>query len=401
MLNRKSLFALLLAVSLGVMSALPALAQDDVVIGMVLVGPQNDRGWSQAHFEGGEYITEQIEGAELLVFESLNPADAPETTLRDVVSEFVDQGASIIFTTSDDFKQETHEVAAEFPEIVFVHVSGDGALTGDAPENVSNLMGKMVWGKLIDGCAAALTTETGQIGYLGPLINEETRRLANSTYLGARYCYENYRGLDPDELEFSVTWIGFWFNIPGVTLDPTEESNTFFDSGVDVLISGIDTTEAIVVAGQRREAGEDIFAIPYDFESACDEAPEACLGTPYFNWGPSYTAEVQSVIDGTWEPGWEWLDPYWPDINDNSQTAIGFVFGEGLPEEVAGDLEAFVDEMATFATEVAEEGEVFLWEGPLAYQDGTVIAEEGELLSEAEIWYTEQLLEGMQGASSN
>ncbi len=400
-MKRKTLFAYLLVLVLAVTAALPAIAQDDIVIGMVLVGPQNDRGWSQAHYEGGQYVVENIEGAEMLVFESLNPADAPETTLRDVVSEFVDQGATIIFTTSDDFKQETHEVAAEFPDIKFVHVSGDGVLTGDAPANVSNIMSKMVWGKIMDGCAAALMTETGQLGYLGPLINEETRRLAASTYLGARHCYETYRGLDPDDLELSVTWIGFWFNIPGVTLDPTEETNTFFDNGADIVISGIDTTEAIVVAGQRRDAGEDIYSLPYDFEDACEEAPEACLGVPYFNWGPAYLEEVQSVVDGTWEQTWDWNDPYWEDLTDNTQTAVGFVFGEGLSEEAAADLQAFIDEAAAFATDPENEGFIYLWEGPLAYQDGTVLAEEGEFVPQEEIWYTEQLLEGMQGASSN
>jgi simple sugar transport system substrate-binding protein len=244
-------------------------------------------------------------------------------------------------------------------------------------------------------------TETGQIGYLGPLINNETRRLAASTYLGATYCYENYRGLDPADLEFSVTWIGFWFNIPGVTLDPTEESNTFFDSGVDVLISGIDTTEALVVAGQRRENGEDIFAIPYDFEDACAEAPEACLGVPYFNWGPSYVEVVQDVQEGTWQQDWEWLDPYWEDINDNSQTAIGFVFGDGLTEEAEGDLRDFIEFLSTYATDPENAGTIALWEGPLNLQDGTEIAAEGEKVPEIDIWYLPQLLEGMQGASTN
>ena len=399
-MNKRNILTVFLVVALVVLSAIPALAQDDLVFGMVLVGPQNDRGWSQAHYEAGEYVVEEL-GAEMLVFESLNPADAPETTLRDVVAEFVDAGASIIFTTSDDFKAETHEVAAEFPDITFIHVSGDGVLTGDAPANVGNIMGKMEWGKLIDGCAAALMTETGKIGYLGPLINNETRRLAASTYLGASYCYENYRGMDPAELEFSVQWIGFWFNIPGVTLDPTEESNTFFDSGVDVLISGIDTTESIVVAGQRRDNGENIYAIPYDFESACEEAPDACLGVPYFNWGPAYLETIQSVQDGTWEQAWDWNNPYWEDLADNTKTAIGFVFGAGLSEEAAANLEDFIGMLAEYANEPANEGTIALWEGPLNLQDGTELAAEGEAVPEEDIWYLPQLLEGMRGDSAN
>ncbi|WP_345107650.1 hypothetical protein [Candidatus Villigracilis vicinus] len=69
-------------------------------------------------------------------------------------------------------------------------------------------------------------SETHKIGYLGPLINDETRRLAVSAYLGAKYCHEKAGG-DPASLEFKVTWIGFWFNIPGVTLDPVQVSNDF------------------------------------------------------------------------------------------------------------------------------------------------------------------------------
>src|SRR4030042_6751722 len=117
---------------------------------------------------------------------------------------------------------------------------------------------------------------------MGPLINFEARRLASSAYLGALYCWENVRGMDPAELSFTVTWSGVWFNIPGVTLDPTEVATQFFDSGVDVIMSGIDTTEAIDVAGQRAAQGETGWAVPYDYARACDQAPNICLGVPDF-----------------------------------------------------------------------------------------------------------------------
>ena len=59
--------------------------------GMILVGPRSDRGWSQAHFEGGEYVEENLDGAEMIVFEKLNPADSPEATVESVVDEMVAQ----------------------------------------------------------------------------------------------------------------------------------------------------------------------------------------------------------------------------------------------------------------------------------------------------------------------
>ncbi len=34
-----------------------------ITVGMILVGPKNDHGWSQANYEGGEYIVENIPGS--------------------------------------------------------------------------------------------------------------------------------------------------------------------------------------------------------------------------------------------------------------------------------------------------------------------------------------------------
>lgn len=373
-----------------------AAAGEDFVFGMILVGPQNDHGWSQAHFEAGQYLEQQL-GATMIVLDRVNTADRPETTVDQVIDDMVAQGAQLIFATSDDMKDGALLGAERNPGVPMIWSSGDNAWADGKDfradlDNLGNVMGRMEYGKMIAGCAAALTSETGEIGYLGPLINDETRRLANSAYLGARYCSENFRGNDPATLGFSVNWIGFWFNIPGFTLDPTLVANDFFDSGVDVVISGIDTTEGLVVAGQRAAAGESVWAIPYDFEGACGEAPEVCLGVPYFNWGPAYLDVAQSVIDGTYAADWQWLGPDWDDINNPETTAIGWIDGDGLSEDAAADLATFIEGLA--------DGSINLYVGPLDYQDGSAFLADGEAATDFQIWYTEQLLEGMIGASS-
>ncbi|MEE9297418.1 MAG: BMP family ABC transporter substrate-binding protein [Acidimicrobiia bacterium] len=363
--------------------------------GMILVGPENDRGWSQAHLEGGQYVEEQL-GATMISLDLVNPADRPEITVDQVVSDMIDQGAQLIFATSDDMKDGIELAAAEHPDVPMIWSSGDSAWTdgkayrSDLP-NLGNVMGRMEAGKMIAGCAAALTTQTGEIGYLGPLINDETRRLANSVFLGAQYCTDEYRG--GGDIGFSVNWIGFWFNIPGVTLDPTQVANDFFDSGVDVVLSGIDTTEALVRAGQRANAGEAVWAIPYDFEGACAEATDICLGVPYFNWGPSYLDIVTSVIQDDFQADWEWFGPDWDDLNNQDTSGIGWLHGDGLSNEAQGQLDEFIDGLAN--------GSIELFKGPLNYQDGSVFLGDGEVATDFQVWYTEQLLEGMEGASSS
>ena len=36
-------------------------------IGMILVGPKNDKGWSQAHYEGGEYAASKLDSEMITV----------------------------------------------------------------------------------------------------------------------------------------------------------------------------------------------------------------------------------------------------------------------------------------------------------------------------------------------
>lgn len=416
-MTRKALTAGLLLL-LASLTLTPVFAQDSITIGMILVGPSTDQGWSQAHVEGGEYVREVLaeEGVEvnLIVFENLNPVVNPQVTLVDVVANMVDEGAQLIFTTSDEFEPETLAAAREFPEVRFVHISGSAVLgqtpadvfpdryeesmTEEVPANFSNLMGQMEFGKMIAGCAAALTTETGQIGYIGPLINAETRRLVASSYLGAKYCYENYAENEND-FSFSVTWIGFWVPTPD-TLDPTQETNTFFNTGADVVISGIDPQDALVVAGQRVAQGETVYAIPYDYHLACDTAPDACLGIPYFNWGPEYLRITRAMLAGDYSQEWVWVGPDWDDINNHETTAVGWLNGPALPEDVAGQLQAFIDEMVAFQTNIENEGRFFLWEGPLTLADGTELAAEGEFVDPIEVWFLPLLPEGIQGDST-
>jgi simple sugar transport system substrate-binding protein len=364
---------------------------EEFVFGVVLVGPKNDHGWSQAHYEAGQYVEQNVPGARMIVFESLNSADKPEATLEGVVDDMVAEGAKLVLTTSDEFEEDTVGVAEKYPDVTFINISGDDVLTGEAPPNEGNIMGRMEDMKAIAGCAAALATETGGLGYLGPLINFETRRLASSAYLGARYCYENYRGLNPDDLTFTVTWIGFWFNIPGVTLDPTEVTNNFFDTGADVVLSGIDTTEGIDVAGQRANQGDQVWAVPYDFKGACDQAPDICLGVPYFNWGPAYLETVQQVQSGTWTQSWDWNPPYWQDLNDDTKTAVGWLDGPGLTADMKANLDTFMSGMAS--------GDINVWTGPINLQDGTEYIPAGQTATDEQIWYLPKLLEGMEGPS--
>lgn len=367
-------------------------AEKPFTFGLLLVGPYNDHGYSQAAFEGGQYVEKNVPGARMIYIDKVNPVDRAGVTIPQLVDDMVEKGAKLIIANSDDMKDGIREAALMHPEIDFIHISGDDALTGKAPSNLANLFGRMEYGKMMAGFAAAMTTQTGRIGYLGPLINEETRRLASSCYLGAKYAWQKVLKKNLADLTFQVTWIGFWFNIPGVTADPTQVAQNFFNTGYDVVISGIDTTEAVVVARQKRKEGKTAWAIPYDYIGACKGAGDVCLGVPYFNWGPGYAEMVKRSMAGNWKSEWLWFGPDWKDINHADTSTVGYVKGGALSPEAGKALDAFIADMGS--------GRIRLFAGPLNYQDGTPYLKPGQVASDKQIWYMEQLLEGMKGQSS-
>jgi len=290
-MRRSLLLVLALALAAGAgFAQAPAAAGSSLTVGLLMVGPYNDHGWSQANFDGVQYAVAKIPGVQMIYLDKVNPADRPGTTASQLAESLVAKGAKMVIFSSDDMADEAVKFAQARKDIFVIMTSGDqqwqaGKAYKPLP-NMINIMGRMEYMKMVAGVAAAMTTKTGQIGFLGPLINDETRRLAASAYLGARYAWVNYLKKDPSQLKFKVTWIGFWFNIPGVTSDPTQVADDFFNSGYDVVISGIDTTEAVAEAAKFTAQGKQVWAIPYDYAKAIDEGKGVSLGVPYFNWGP-------------------------------------------------------------------------------------------------------------------
>ena len=396
-MSRKTLWilvSLLLVVAMLGAACQQKKAAGPITFGMLLVGPYNDHGWSQAHYDAGKYVETKLAGSKMIYVDKVNPADRPGTTPAQLAEELVAKGATLVVFNSDDMKDSATEFSKAHPDIKVIMASGDqvwkdGKAYVELP-NMINIMGRMEYGKMVAGCAAALTSQTGKIGYLGPLINDETRRLTASAYLGAKYCWTKYLGKDAAALSFKVTWIGFWFNIPGVTSDPTQVADDFFNSGYDVVISGIDTTEAVAEAKKLSAAGQKVWAIPYDYVGSCEEGKEICLGVPYFNWGPAYVKTITSAADGSWKSNWQWNAPDWKDINNLDTSAVGFKKGNALSADAASKVDEFIKELA---------GGLNLWKGPINLQDGSAYLKDGEVGTDQQVWYLPQLLQGMEGQS--
>ena len=312
----------------------------------VYVGPVGDHGWTFAHDEGRQYLEANVDNVETTYLESVSDVDA-EARIRDLA----EQGYDVIFTTSASFRDATAAVAPEYPDVIFENCSG--FLTS---ENMGSYFGRMYQAKYLAGIVAGMTTENNKIGYVAPIQIPEIIRLINGATLGAR-------SVNPD-VEMEVVWIDNWFDPPA----ETAAVNSMVDAGVDVIFTGTDTTVPVSTADER-----GVWSIGYDSCESCDSAPDLCLTTPCWNWGPIYVDIVEAVRDGTWKP-----DTIYRPMSEGTVvlTELGPAAAEGA--------EAAVD--AGWPGE-----DVFC--GPIYDNHGELRVAEGECMTDMELicfdWYVE------------
>ncbi len=351
---------LLAAAALAVASAGAALAQDPIKVGFVLVGPKNDGGWSQHHYESAKKMEAHFgDKVELVVQESVpEGADAER-----VMTQMALSGVDIVFTTSFGYMDGTINVGGKFPDVKFEHATGYKT----AP-NVSNYSARFYEGRAVMGHLAGRMTESNQIGYIASFPIPEVIRGINSSYIHAKKA-------NPD-VEMNVVWIFTWFD-PAKEADATQ---ALLDQGVDVVLAHTDSTAPLA---KLQEAGALGFGQAADM---AEYAPAPRISSIIDEWAPYYIERVQAVMDGTWESV-----STWHGIKDG-MVGIG-EFSEVIPEDVRAEAQAMVDGIVA--------GTYHPFTGPLNKQDGTPWLAEGEVADDGALAGMDFYVEGISGDIPN
>jgi len=87
--------------------------------GFVYVGPVEDAGWTKSH-DLGRLGMEELDFVDESVYVESVPEGAEATR---VITELVESGCNMIFTTSFGYMDPTLEVAEKYPDVKFHHCS--------------------------------------------------------------------------------------------------------------------------------------------------------------------------------------------------------------------------------------------------------------------------------------
>jgi basic membrane protein A len=337
---------------------IPDIEEGKFNVAMVLIGPHDDGGWSQAHYEGLLEIEKNVPDSHVAYIELVPEGADSEQVFRSLARK----GFDLIFGTSFGYMDPMETVAGEFSDTMFVHISGFKS----NETNFGNLFGAMEVMKYIAGMIAGSRAKVDgvtKLGYMATFPIPEELRLGNAIALGMlRTC---------PECTMDVRWINTWH-------DPVIEKDaaaSLFDAGVQVVFTGADTPAAGDVAQEKGKWG-----VNYDWVGACKV--DACLTAPYWNWGPVYSRIAQETKAGTYKPGWEYFD-----ADSGALGLYGFMEGQ-TPQPGYADLpaedRALIEE--TMAAALAGDFTRFdVFAGPITDNKGNVIVPEGGKIEQIDI----------------
>ncbi len=327
-------------------------------VAMVLIGPHDDGGWSQAHYEGLEYVQANVDNVNTAYIENVPEGADSEQVFRSLARK----GFDLIFGTSFGFGDPMQAVAEEYPDTMFVHLTG----INSNQTNFGNLMGAMEDMKYLAGMlAGARAKQDGnpKLGYMATFPIPEEIRLGNAIALGMKKTCP--------ECTMDVRWINTWHD----PIIEKEAAASLFDAGAQVVFTGADTPAVADVAQEKGKWG-----VTYDWYGSCKV--DACLTAPYWVWGPIYAGIAEKVIAGTYVPGWEYFD-----AETGALGLYGFMEGQEMQPGVK-DLDPEVIAMVqdTLAQMLAGEFDRFdVFTGPINDNKGNVVLPEGQSLIQVDL----------------
>lgn len=346
-------YLLLVTVTL-VLSSAHVQSKEPLKVGFVYVSPIGDAGWTYMHDQGRKIVAEEFGDAiETTYVESVAEGSDSERVIRNMSA----RGHDLIFTTSFGYMNPTLKVARRFPQVRYEHATGYKT----AP-NVGNYQARAYQARFLSGIVAGAMSETNKIGYVAAFPIPEVIRGINAFTLGAQ--------VTNPEATLKVVWINTWH-------DPAKEreaADSLILQGADVLTMHADSP-AVVQAAEAR----DVYAVGFTSDMS-HYGPKAHLTAATLHWESIYREKIQAVLDDTWEPASIW--------RGLKHGVVGLApFNEAVPQQVA-------DQVETIKMEIIE-GQRQVFQGPLYDQDGNLMVEEGEYLSDDELLNMEWYVKGI------
>lgn len=351
--GRRTTFKALTALSVGTLMGrfgLSEAAAKQVVMGFIYVGPRDDFGYNQSHFEGKSAIAKQP------WIKAVDQENVPETiAVQKAMESMINlDGAQVLFPTSFGyFDPHILKIAPKYPEVMFLHCGGlyDPA---KHPKNVGSYFGYIDEAVYVSGIVAGHMSKSGKLGFVAAIPIPQVLRNINNFTMAAR-------SVNP-KATVQVVFTGGWSN----PVKEAESSNSLIDQGVDVLTCHVDSPKVVVETAEKR----GVFSCGYHADQS-KLAPKGFLTGAEWNWSKVYLdyatmirngAKIPNLVRGGFKEGLVKSSPYGSVVSAAAKTHADKVRADFM------------------------KGDFVVYKGPIKDNTGKVVIAAGKSYSQTDIW---------------
>lgn len=335
----------------------------ELMVGYIFIGATTDKGFTQSMYEGALAAKEHFAGKmDFKYIENVSDGDTSAST--DAAVNLIDQGCNVIVGCSYGYMDALEALAnsGDYDDITFLHFSGNKK----NDTNFDNWFGSMEQARYLTGMAAAAVAENGVLGFVAAHPYTEVQIGINAFTLGAQ-------AVNPD-VEVKVVYIGTWGD---AEIEKTA-AEQLIQAGAEVVCYHADSTATQIAAA---EAG-DVYAIGWNYPS--NVCGDLYLTSAYWNTEKYFIPTFQAIMDGTWKPE-----------SHYGTMETGLIAIDEISDAVPADVKAQIEDVKA----QMEAGTFNVFSGPIYYNDGTVLCEEGQSLDRAGIWSITKEVKGVTAIS--
>ncbi len=230
------------------------------------------------------------------------------------------------------------------------------------------------------GNLVARVTTTERLGVVAPHPIPEYITYINAFTRGAR----EFNG----DVQVHVEWVDAFSNPPA----EVEATNALVAASADVILGLADgTTSLETLEGQTIE-GAPVLGIAYGDATACDAAPDHCLSSAYWNWGPLVSRLLEEMQAGTWMP----QQVAWEQMDDNPGNSV--VYYSDISPALAPGTSPSIGELESELNQEGDQGSIMRpFRGPVLDTEGETKIQGGAYPSDADLkamcWFVQGVTE--------
>lgn len=243
-------------------------------VALCVTGAVNDMGWCQSAYDGLKLVEQDL-GCEVAYTENLDAADMVAT-----FTDYAANGYDVIIGHGFQFGDPALEVGELYPDVKFICIEAEASAA-----NVASYVMKCEETGYLEGMLAASMSQSGKLGFIGPVQGASLVKIMNAYEDGAKE-------VNP-QIEVQTAWTGSFTD----TALAKEAATAMIENGVDVLghCANESGTGALNAA---TDAGIYTTGDSYD---QYDLAPKAVLTSAIYNVPQLIKTAVSDIMDGRFE----------------------------------------------------------------------------------------------------